>query len=353
MQTQRAKSSRSPPAISKPVPIDEYRPVSPPMTPPRQRGGSISSPRTWLTRTSTNGSSHSLPYTPSKPVRISEPKFLNGFDAFATQRSGQLGAGATIVKTPQEALVGSRCFSPFRTEPEPDEDQVVRLEEQESVRAPSPPARPESPPLPPIPLESPVETETPRSHTPPRPTRPVPECPVECPSVSPSVSECSTTSAYTGSPQSCTTLTASPLRSSLKTRSPQPTVYTPESPPVPALPENLSCSPPQPPFDAILLSPPLTGHVDPSKVIVSLETSTKTHRTTLGTLMSRPSFLSSFLAELLPARRRDSDATSMYSEVSEADSSFNSIFHQHLASSGLLKQASTTMHVFLDRPSAP
>jgi len=345
MQTQRAKASRSPPAISKPIPIDEYRPASPPMTPPRQRGGSISSPRTWLSRTSTNSSAHSIPYAPSKPVRISEPKFLNGLDVFATQRSGPLGTGAVVVKTPQEALAGSRCFSPFRAELEPDEDEVCGDEQcEDAIR--KPPPRPESPPLPPIPAESPVATEPPRSHTPPRPTRPVPECPP----VSPSVSESSSTSTYAGSSESPTTLAASPLRPSLKTRSPQPSEYFP---PVPALPANLSCSPPQPPFDAILLSPPLTGHVEPSRVIVSLETSTTTHRTTLSTLMSRPSFLSTFLKDLLPARRRDSDATSLYSEVSEADSSFNSIFHQHLASSGLLSQASTVMHVFLDRPSAP
>ncbi|KAH9938169.1 uncharacterized protein B0H18DRAFT_965888 [Fomitopsis serialis] len=318
MQTQRAKASRSPPAISKPIPTDEYRPVSPPMTPPRQRGGSISSPRTWLSRTSTNSSSHSIPYAPSKPVRISEPKFLNGFDVFATQRSGSLGTGAVIVKTPQEALAGSRCFSPFRAELEPDEDEGCEDEQREDA----------SPPLPPIPAESPIATELPRSHTPPRPTRPVPECPP----VSPSVSESSSTSTYAGSSESPVTLTASPLRPSLKTRSPQPSEYFP---PVPALPANLSGSPPQPP------------------VIVSLETSTMTHRTTLSTLMSRPSFLSTFLKDLLPARRRDSDATSIYSEVSEADSSFNSIFHQHLASSGLLSQATTAMHVFLDRPSAP
>ncbi|TFY68697.1 hypothetical protein EVJ58_g857 [Rhodofomes roseus] len=345
MQTQRAKASRSPPAISKPIPIDEYRPASPPMTPPRQRGGSISSPRNWLTRTSTNSSTHSVPYAPSKPVRISEPRFLKGFDAFATHRSGTLGTGATIVKTPQEALTGSRCFSPFRTELESDEDEVPD-DAQSGDGVQDPPLRPESPPLPPIPAESPIATEPPRSHTPPRPTRPVPECPP----ISPSVSESSTTSTYAPSPESPATLTASPLRPSLKTRSPQPSEYCP---PVPALPTNLSCSPPQAPFDALLLSPPLTGHVDPSKVIVSLETSTMTHRTTLSTLMSRPSFLSTFLKDLLPARRRDSDATSVYSEVSEADSSFNSIFHQHLASSGLLSQAATTMHVFLDRPSAP
>ncbi|KZT74370.1 hypothetical protein DAEQUDRAFT_742558 [Daedalea quercina L-15889] len=299
------------------------------MTPPRQRGGSISSPRNWLTRTSTNSSSHSIPYAPSKPVRISEPKFLNGFETFNAQRSRQLGAGATIVKTPQEALA------------EPDEDETCEVaKDEESVHVP--PRRPESPPLPPIPAESPIATEAPSSCTPPRPTRPVPECP----SVSPSVSESSSVSTYTGSPES-------PLRPSLKARSPQPSEYLTESPPVPALPANLSCSPPQTPFDAILLSPPLTGHVDPSKVIVSLESSTLTHRTTLSTLMSRPSFLATFLKDLLPACRRDSDATSIYSEASEAESSFNSIFHQHLASSGLLSQASTTMHVFLDRPSAP
>jgi hypothetical protein len=41
------------------------------------------------------------------------------------------------------------------------------------------------------------------------------------------------------------------------------------------------------------------------------------------------------------------------SEVSTPDGSFNSIFHQHLASSGLLQTGSSSIHVFLDRPSAP
>ena len=42
-----------------------------------------------------------------KPVRISEPKLFDPLSPPSSARSGQLGAGALIVRTPQEALAGS------------------------------------------------------------------------------------------------------------------------------------------------------------------------------------------------------------------------------------------------------
>lgn len=126
-------------------------------------------------------------------------------------------------------------------------------------------------------------------------------------------------------------------------------------PPVPSLPSNLAPSPSQAPFEVILISPPPTASVDPSKVIVSLETSTMTFRTTLSTLTSRPSLLGTYLKTLIPDRDRDRDMDEMsvYSTQSEENSAFHSIFHHHLTSTGLLSQTSTNMHIFLDRPSAP
>ncbi|CCM01605.1 uncharacterized protein FIBRA_03665 [Fibroporia radiculosa] len=331
MHAQRSRTPRSPLAISKPIPVEDYAPISPPMTPPRQRGGSISSPRNWLSRT-TSSSGNAAPYAPSKPVRISEPKFLNGFEAFAQHRGGVLGAGATIVRTPQEALAGPRCISSFTA----DVDDVDTHEQDDDAQSYL--ARPASPPLPPLPdPDSPVSNNDTRSNTPPRPTRPPP--------AAPDASASSETLVLDSGG-----VDMSFLRSSLKTRSPSSSEY---SPPVPALPANLSSSPPQPPFDLILITPAPTNMVDPSKIIVSLETSTVTHRTTLSTLVSRPSFLATYLKSLFPSHRRDSQGTeSIYSDASEAESSFDSIFHNHLASSGLLAQTSC-MHVFLDRPSAP
>jgi len=163
---------------------------------------------------------------------------------------------------------------------------------------------------------------------PPRPTRAVPVPPVPAPSIA--------------------------RRSSLKIISPPESEY---SPPVPPLPCNVTPSPPQPPFEPILVSPVPTNAIDPTKIIVSLETSTTTHRTTLSTLTSRPSYLSTYLTSLLPRSKRDSDADSVHSDMSAVSdnthSPFNSVFHNHLTSSGLLPASTSTMHVFLDRPSAP
>ncbi|KAI0938091.1 hypothetical protein AcW1_004823 [Taiwanofungus camphoratus] len=332
IHTQRSRRPHSPPAISKPIPVDDYDyvPVSPPMTPPRPRRPSISSPITWLTRTSTSSSGHSAPYAPSKPVRISEPKFANAFDALTQPRGGALGSGATVVRTPQEALAGPRCLSPFGTDREGIPVDVAEEEEDEDD-LPEHTSRPESPPLPPIPDVSESAENHERPQVPPRPTRLLPAAP------EPTVSEPTASSSST-------------LRPSLKTRSPPTSDYFP---PVPALPANLSCSPPQSPFEPILISSPPAGGVDPSRIIVSLETSTVTHKTALQTLLSRPSFLATYLNGLRFSRGRDTDADSLRSDTSDADSSFNSIFRHHLASSGLLSQTSTSIHIFLDRPSAP
>ncbi|KAJ3007086.1 hypothetical protein NUW54_g3681 [Trametes sanguinea] len=120
---------------------------------------------------------------------------------------------------------------------------------------------------------------------------------------------------------------------------------------MPTVPAGVPAAPPQPPFDAILVSPVPNSTLDPSKIIVSLETSTATHKTTMATLVSRPSHMASYLLELFPSN--DADTQSVYSNNSDVESSFNSIFNHHLASSGVLTRTSTNLHVFLDRPSAP
>jgi hypothetical protein len=139
---------------------------------------------------------------------------------------------------------------------------------------------------------------------------------------------------------------------------------------------------------------PLPIHaIDPSRIIVSLESTTATHRTTLSTLTSRPSHLATWLSSLLPQHTltyakdshtttrtntdadtdadvdadadtdtdTDTDSTSIISRDSTAsspapnntDSAFHTIFQQHLTSAGLIPPSTFTFHVFLDRPSAP
>lgn len=195
-----------------------------------------------------------------------------------------------------------------------------------------------SPPLPPLPLEDDEETieaETrsvaSRSSTPPRPSRPCPPPPAPEPE-----------------PLSEPTTPAS-LRPSLKVLD--------SFPPVPALPSNVSPGPLPPAFDAILLSGPLTGIVDPDKTLVTIETCTMTYKTTFATLTSRPSFLASYLESILPPppTAQSEDEESVYSRQSMMDSSFNSIFRHHLTTSGLIPSSTSvsTIHIFLDRPSAP
>ncbi|KAH9899887.1 hypothetical protein C8Q73DRAFT_338492 [Cubamyces lactineus] len=362
LHSSRPTQHRPQPSISGPMPAvlpppGSSRPKSPPTSPrpkPKIRRPSVSSPMTWLSRASSSGSTHNAPYAPSKPVRISEPRFMDPMEAFAPQRSGVLGEGAIVVRTPQDALAGpaasasspdlltrTRSASPQRPMPKEYEDR----NEYE---------RPHSPPLPPIPdNDSEYEDEdededtvashsamqhwqpTPMSVTahPPPPSRPPPSIP-SIPDYDSEVAPARP---------------VSPLRPSPKTMPPPPTAEhcSPSSSSL----AHVLVSPPQSPFDAILMSPVPNSTLDPSKIIVSLETSTATHKTTMATLTSRPSHLASFLLGLFPST--DSDSRSVYSTSSEVDSSFNSIFHHHLASSGILTHPSTNLHIFLDRPSAP
>ena len=339
---QRSQSSTSSkrPSISNPISADRFVPLSPPRTkspppaaatsPPRSRSALAGSmARSWLSRASSSGSSSSTPYAPSKPVRISEPKLSSTFDPFTSpQRSGFLGSGAIVVRTPQEALAGTNVSM---YDIEPRAQSPLRSEDRYE--------QPMSPPLPPIPdfeddeeqesepeVKEEVEQVTPsRSSTPSRPTRAPPPVPVE-------------DSVSTSPPMTA-------RRSSLKSSPRNSELF----PPVPALPANIPLSPPQPPFDAILLTPIPTGSIDPAKVIITLETCTATYRTTLQTLTSRPSYLSTYLKSLLPSQEQDDDDVS----IGDDDSAFNSIFHHHLTSSGLLSQTSSNIHIFLDRPSAP
>ncbi|KAH8105863.1 hypothetical protein BXZ70DRAFT_398145 [Cristinia sonorae] len=331
------------PSISGPFPAEFPVPMSspsktPPATTARSRAGVMSATlpltRGWLSRSSSSSSGSSVPYAPSKPTRISEPKLDAG------HRSGALGSGATVVRTPQDALAGTSAASAIPLA----HDTAVPVTEDLAGARLSPVRNAScSPPLPPIPdfdddeleelepLEEDADAET-RSITVAISSR------TSCP-----------TRAVPSTPQEEPTESAPMPRPSLKTVS---TVSSSYFPPVPSLPANLSPSPPQMPFDPILISPPPTAGVDPSRIIVSLETSTTTYRTTLSTLTSRPSLLGCYLKSLIPARDRE-DELSVYSSQSDENSGFHSIFHQHLTSSGLLSQTSTSMHVFLDRPSAP
>ncbi|KAI0677603.1 hypothetical protein C8Q78DRAFT_960170 [Trametes maxima] len=354
----RSPQHRAHPSISHPMPALEpsastARPVSPPTSPrpkPKIRRPSVSSPMSWLARASSSGSTHSTaPYAPSRPVRISEPRFKDPIEAIAHPRSGVLGAGAVVVRTPQDALAGprasasspdllnhSRSTSPHRPIPKEYEDRTDY-------------ARPGSPPLPPIPddrsefagedadamtLDWQSTSMSVRSHPPP-PSRPPPSLP-SIPDFDSEVAQARP---------------VSPLRPSPKNMPPPSTSDYFAPTPAPSAPAGVPATPPQSPFDAILMSPVPNSTLDPSKIIVSVETSTETHRTTMATLVSRPSHLASYLLGLFPAN--DADTRSVYSTNSEVDSSFNSIFHHHLASSGVLTSASTNLHVFLDRPSGP
>lgn len=160
----------------------------------------------------------------------------------------------------------------------------------------------------------------------------------------------------------------------------------------PQIPIAIASVPLQPPFAPVLLSnlPANMHRLERGKVMVILETGDKTIKSTLETLTKRPSFLAEYLERLIEStfeqgthhrREREAplrqgygyerdDGRSMYSQKSQFDndsddeqtsSAFNSIFQDHLASTGVLntfkpkRRADKTsmIHIFLDRPSEP
>ncbi|KAJ7129607.1 hypothetical protein C8R44DRAFT_614890 [Mycena epipterygia] len=280
----------------------------------------------WLSRNSTQSSVAS-----TKPTRISEPKLIRSIELLST-RAGVLGSGATVVRTPDEALRDTRVrlnYDGLGEEQQQEPGQEIEYRsppssngsssEEEEDEIPSPP---DSPPLPPLPSDT---DEKPTFHfdaapqpfsIPLRPSRAVPTTP------------------------------SLVLRPSLKTKR---TESVDASSVVPALPVNISPTPLPPPFNAILVSEAPSPSADRSRIIVSLETCTTTYKTTMDTLSSRPSFLSSYITSLFGRRRSDSVASSVYSTASEDMSTYR----RHLTSQGLLPPTSSAVHIFLDRPSDP
>lgn len=304
--------------------------ASPPTTPPRGHKHSFSKTMTWLNRSSSSTSTRSIPHTAPKPTRISEPKVGNSLEQFGSHRSGILGSGATIVRTPQEALSGSIHGFELISEDGPGVEQDVLSDDTEKNDTRLLPPLPPSPPLPPLPdisdtagvRQSGSPASVPLSDHVPHPR-----------------------SSGSASPAAH----FSPSRPTLLAHS---RAYSRS---IPSLPADTDLIPPQLPFEAILLSPIPDGAVDPSKLIVTLETCTTTYRTLLRSLVSRPSHLSRYITSLLSPV---SETASIYSNVSDASSvqrsnGFNSVFRDHLASSGILPQTFTGIHIFLDRPSAP
>ncbi|KAF9453086.1 hypothetical protein P691DRAFT_782445 [Macrolepiota fuliginosa MF-IS2] len=235
---------------------------------------------------------------PRRPSVSSTMHWLSRKDSKA---SPERTLGATVVRTPEDALRDTNVRVTFDAQ-----------------------AQPSSPPLPPLPIPEDGEVElledTPR---PAKPRRPVPAAPSPTPSSSSSV------------------------RPSLKSRS---STAVEDPPHVPPVPSHIPLSAPVPPFTPILVSAPLGPDTDPSKVIITLETCTATHKSTLATLSSRPSFLADYLTELI-----NSPAASQASSVYSTESADVERYRNHLATQGLLPAASssTSLHIFLDRPSAP
>ncbi|KAF8974508.1 hypothetical protein BDZ97DRAFT_1911683 [Flammula alnicola] len=339
-RSQQPRATRTPPPVSIPYHPRSHSqtaivvPSSPPSSSQRPRRPSISNTMHWLSRTNSPPSTSSS-YTPSKPIRISEPKRVRGIDVLSPPRSGTLGSGATIVRTPDEALreTGVR-LTPEILDISRRSDSQASVDKKENLRISSnsssspssesnSPPTPTSPPLPPLPLsdaeeETLAEPESPGPKSPPRPNRAPPPAPIS---------------------------QMQSRRSSMKVRA----ISTAEdTPTVPPLPPHIIASNQPPPFQAILVSEPPSMVMDASKVIVTIETCTETYKTTLSTIKSRPSHLSKFLSSVFHHADREKFVSSVYS----AESDDLSTYRRHLTSQGLLPH-SCNIHIFIDRASAP
>lgn len=289
-------------------------PISPPSSPP-------SSARTmpWLSRSSTQ------PYFPSKAIRVSEPKVVRSIEVLSQSSTGVLGAGATVVRTPDEALRETGVRLTYQGKQKRGHPRPATPVKQSIVVSPSLAdfsSSPNSPPLPPLPLSVAEGLDV---LVDPNLDAQVNHVPMDLSHAPPP--------AHVRSPS---------LRSSLKVKS----SYTPDQ--VPPLPPYLAATSPPPPFRPILLSETPMLPIDPTKVIITLETCTVTYRTSLETINSRPSNLSKYIFSLLP-QPTSSTTSSVYSD----DSHDMAAYRLHLKSEGVLMQSSFNLHIFLDRSSAP
>jgi len=289
--------------------------------------------------------------------KISGPVFMRS-DEPLSQRSGPLGSGATVVRTPNEALKDSGVrLEHSREEGLPRIQQNDHEEDEERLASPSrSPAVPSSPPLPPLPaFDSPedyLEEEDEDEEEGDRNSQLSEQIPASAPI---SMNMSSLARAATSTP---------PLRPSLKVRS-MP-ITADDFPPVPPLPIRVQSVPPtplQPNFNAIVTAS-ASGYIDSSNLIIALETSTQTYRTTYSTLTSRPSLLSEYIVALCSQsaiRAQDPDTSSFYS-TEEPSEDYIDAYRHHLASQGLLSPTKSMklspstpsqISLFLDRPSSP
>ncbi|KAH7879896.1 uncharacterized protein C8R40DRAFT_1158497 [Lentinula edodes] len=304
----------------------------------RKHSLTLSNTMGWLSRHSTQSSVSSF-YKGNKngssPASQSQHKPARSIELVNNARHGPLGSGATVVRTPEEALYDSGVDSrpSLQRSSTSQSFNSSRPTLQRSATSGSKPL--ESPPLPSLPPDlrnSDLSSEDEYYD----------EGDNDILSASAGLSWPTPPSAIAPLPP---TPSLPSLRSSLK---PKLRSNSDEFR-VPALPAHVTQSSPQPPFEPVLISGVPSGVVDPSTVLVTVETSTTSHKTTFKTLTSRPSQLASYLHSLFPRPRRDSDASSVYSTASDDMSTYRN----HLASQGLLPQAPVNIHIFLDRPSAP
>lgn len=293
----------------------------------RGRRPSLGSPMSWLTRSSSM----------SSQTRSTRPSHSKS-SSVGTIRHADFGPAITIVRTPQEALAGSRvsvnCAQDQGGEERHGHDgDIYEENEEETCSEPadqtdSHAEQPETPSVPPA--YSPPRSSLPLSKS--TPSLPLKEAnatrPARSPRLPPSVSDHAQLAQKKLPPPPLSTLF--------------PAVPSIASFPNPSTP---------PPFDCILLSPAPPSAIDFSKLLVTLETCTATHRTTFGTLTSRPSRLASYLKSLFSDVDEELDPENDSLSSQAEDGSFNSIFHNHLTSSGLLSPSAFNVHIFLDRAS--
>jgi hypothetical protein len=332
-------STRSHPTISYPIPLSDYpsdihsqtqKPMS--LRSHRGRRPSLGSPMSWLTRSSST----------SSQTRSARPTHSKS-SSVGTIRHAAFGPAITIVRTPQEALAGTGVsvdcppdqVGEERHGHEGEIDGEIYEEDEEGETCSEPadqtdshPGQSETPSVPPA--YSPPRSSLPLSKsTPSLPLKdPNATRPARSPPLPPSVSD---------------------HAQSTQKKLPPPPLSTlfPAVPSIASFPNPSS----PPPFDCILLSPAPPSAIDFSKLLVTLETCTATHRTTFGTLTSRPSRLASYLKSLFSDvdEELDPEGDSLSSQAENG--SFNSIFHNHLTSSGLLSPSAFNVHIFLDRAS--
>jgi hypothetical protein len=289
------------------------------------RRPSLGSPMSWLTRSSSTSSQ-------TKPVRASHSKS----SSVGTIRHRALGPSITIVRTPQDALAGSGVSVDCSSDQEREERHGHIYEEDEEGDIHSEPAEQTD-----SHAEQSETPSVPPAYSPPRSSLPLSKSTPSLPLKDPNATR----------PARSPLLPPSVLNSAQLTQKklPPPPLSTlsPAVPPLASLPNPSS----PPPFDCILLSPAPPTAIDFSKLLVTLETCTATHRTTFGTLTSRPSRLASYLKSLFPDVDEDLDPEGDSLSSQAENGSFNSIFHNHLTSSGLLSPSAFNVHIFLDRAS--